>query len=138
MVNGKSLPFVTGPFCITHSALHCTNIFPADLVIFTKEIFNGKLHFLCNAICLNLWLTSFVLKRCVFHSSAYFQLEISNLIFHKKLLFFRKLVWNLRQLKLSKCPAICRYLKGEVGFLGSHLDSIWECLLLYILLYNIS
>ena len=22
--------------------------FPADLVTFTKEIFNGKLHFLCN------------------------------------------------------------------------------------------
>ena len=26
--------------------------FPADLVTFTEEILNGKLHFLCNDFCL--------------------------------------------------------------------------------------
>ena len=27
---------------------HCTKTFPADLVTFTEEIINGKLHFLCS------------------------------------------------------------------------------------------
>ena len=41
--------------------------FPADLVTFTEEILNGKLHFLCSAL-LHLWfLTHFMKKFNSFH-----------------------------------------------------------------------
>ena len=36
--------------------------FPADLVIFTEEILNGKLHFLCS-VCVLLKVAEFTLKR---------------------------------------------------------------------------
>ena len=35
---------------VTKSA--CEQMFPADLVTFTEEILNGKLHFLCSAASL--------------------------------------------------------------------------------------
>ena len=37
--------------CIRFSQTAQTAQFPADLVTFTEEILNGKLHFLCGVTC---------------------------------------------------------------------------------------
>ena len=72
--------------------------FPADLVTFTEEIFNGKLHFLCRVSCrplaFNLIKERTLLRSCL---SAFFNLtSFSFAGYHRKnvIIVFKSNIFN--------------------------------------------